>query len=85
MAVKCDVTKEEDVLAVFEVAKAQLGGVDVCVNNAGLAHEAPLLSGATSEWRNMLEVHAGFYLHKNIKHILSQLKSIACQPLGIIL
>ena len=56
MAVKCDVTKEEDILAVFEVAKAQFGGVDVCVNNAGLAHEAPLLSGATSEWRDMLEV-----------------------------
>ena len=58
MAVKCDVTKEEDILAVFEVAKAQLGGVDVCVNSAGLAHNAPLLSGATSEWRNMFEVYS---------------------------
>ena len=57
VAVKCDVTKEEDVMAVFEVAKAQFGGVDVCVNSAGVFHEAPLLSGATCKWRNMLEVY----------------------------
>ena len=56
VAVRCDVTKEEDVLALFETAKAQFGGVDVCVNNAGLAHNAPLLTGATSDWREMLEV-----------------------------
>lgn len=40
----------------FAAAKAQFGGVDVCVNNAGLAHNAPLLSGSTDDWRNMLEV-----------------------------
>lgn len=56
IAVYCDVAKEDEVKAMFAVAKAQFGGVDVCVNNAGLAHEAPLLSGATDDWRNMLEV-----------------------------
>ena len=40
----------------FAAAKAQFGGIDVCVNNAGLAHDAPLLSGSTDDWRNMLEV-----------------------------
>ena len=53
---KCDVAKEDEVKAMFAVAKAQFGGVDVCVNNAGLAHSAPLLSGSTDDWRNMLEV-----------------------------
>ena len=66
MAVKCDVTNEEDILAVFEVAKAQFGGVDVCVNNAGLAHNAPLLSGATSVWRNMLEVYMHVVLESHL-------------------
>ncbi len=53
---RCDVTKEEEVLEMFEKIKAQTGGVDVCVNNAGLAHDAPLLAGATSDWREMIEV-----------------------------
>ncbi len=53
---RCDVTKEEEVLEMFEKIKAQTGGVDVCVNNAGLSHDAPLLAGATSDWREMIEV-----------------------------
>lgn len=42
--------------AAFQKARDEFGGVDVCVNNAGLAHNAPLLSGATSDWKNMLDV-----------------------------
>lgn len=56
MPVKCDVAKEDEIKAMFDMAKMQFGGVDVCVNNAGLAHDAPLLSGTTEDWRNMLEV-----------------------------
>ena len=47
---------EDEVKGMFAVAKTQFGGVDVCVNNAGLAHNAPILSGCTGDWRNMLEV-----------------------------
>ena len=56
VAVKCDVKKEEDIKATFEVAKKEFGGVDVCISNAGLGHNAPLLSGSTEDWRDMLEV-----------------------------
>ena len=56
LAVKCDVSKEEEVKATFQRAQAEFGGVDVCINNAGLAHNAPLLSGATNDWKNMLDV-----------------------------
>ena len=55
-AVKCDVRQDGEVAAVFEAARASFGGVDVCVNNAGLSHDAPLLSGSTAEWKDMLEV-----------------------------
>lgn len=55
VAIKCDVRKEE-VIALFDEIKAKFGGVDVCINNAGLAHDAPLLTGATHEWRDMMEV-----------------------------
>ncbi|KAK3593626.1 hypothetical protein CHS0354_025519 [Potamilus streckersoni] len=56
-AIQCDLSKEEEILAMFEKIRAEFGGVDVCVNNAGLAHPAPLLSGDTQMWRNMLDVN----------------------------
>ena len=40
---KCDVTKEDEIVAVFDWIKKNLGGVDVCVNNAGLGDIASLL------------------------------------------
>lgn len=53
---KCDLSNEEEILAMFAAIKAQHGGVDVCINNAGLAHPEPLLNGKTSSWKNMMDV-----------------------------
>lgn len=55
--IKCDLTKEEEILAMFKQIQKDLGGVDVCINNAGLSHCAPLLSGSTADWKNMLDVN----------------------------
>uniref|UniRef100_A0A087XRN6 Dehydrogenase/reductase 11b, tandem duplicate 2 n=1 Tax=Poecilia formosa TaxID=48698 RepID=A0A087XRN6_POEFO len=52
---KCDLTNAEDIQSMFAIIKAQHKGVDVCINNAGLAHNEPLLSGKTSAWKNMLD------------------------------
>jgi len=57
VALQCDVTEEDDVKRMFRTIKDADKGVDVCVNNAGLSHAAPLLSGSTEQWRNMLEVN----------------------------
>ncbi|XP_028320377.1 dehydrogenase/reductase SDR family member 11-like [Gouania willdenowi] len=54
---KCDLTNEEEILSMFANIKAQHSGVDVCINNAGLAHAEPLLSGQTSGWKNMIDVN----------------------------
>lgn len=43
--IKCDLSKEEDILSAFEEVKKELGGVDILVNNAGVVHQS-LLSGA---------------------------------------
>ncbi|XP_052257591.1 dehydrogenase/reductase SDR family member 11-like isoform X2 [Dreissena polymorpha] len=56
-AITCDVAKEDEIIAMFSEIKNKYGGVDVCVNNAGLSHNAPLLSGETEQWRNMFEVN----------------------------
>ncbi|MCO6062465.1 SDR family NAD(P)-dependent oxidoreductase, partial [Pseudomonas sp. MOB-449] len=41
MVVKMDVTKEEDVQSAFERAALAYGGIDIVVNNAGLATSSP--------------------------------------------
>ena len=56
VAKKCDVSKEEDILALYDAIKTEYGGADVCINNAGLGHISPLLSGLTEDWREIMEV-----------------------------
>jgi NADP-dependent 3-hydroxy acid dehydrogenase YdfG len=52
-----DMRREEDVLRLFAVTRERFGGTDVLVNNAGLGRRAPLSSGPTGPWREMLEVN----------------------------
>jgi NADP-dependent 3-hydroxy acid dehydrogenase YdfG len=52
-----DMRVERDVLELIAVAGERFGGVDVLVNNAGLGRNAPLSSGTTEDWREMLEVN----------------------------
>ncbi|KAK5598892.1 Dehydrogenase/reductase SDR member 11 [Crenichthys baileyi] len=54
---KCDLTNVEEIQSMFSAIKEEHKGVDVCINNAGLAHPEPLLSGKTSAWKNMLDVN----------------------------
>ena len=42
-AVKCDVTKNSDIETAFNWVKDNLGGVDIVVNNAGVALNASLI------------------------------------------
>ena len=66
VAVKCDVRREEEVVAMFEKAVRELGGVDVLISNAGLANNEPLLTGSTAGWREMLEVGQLNYSTANV-------------------
>ena len=53
---KCDVSKEEDILSMMSAIKSKFGGADICVNNAGLGYDEPLLTGDAEKWRHVLEV-----------------------------
>ncbi|MGF1514573.1 MAG: SDR family NAD(P)-dependent oxidoreductase [Elainellaceae cyanobacterium] len=52
-----DLRQEAEISALFNRTQEKCGGVDLLVNNAGLGHRAPLLSGDTERWREMLEVN----------------------------
>ncbi|KAM4797127.1 dehydrogenase/reductase SDR family member 11 isoform 1-T1 [Rhinophrynus dorsalis] len=54
---KCDLSNEEEILSMFSAIKTLHQGVDVCINNAGLARPEPLLSGKTEGWRTMIDVN----------------------------
>jgi rhamnulose-1-phosphate aldolase/alcohol dehydrogenase len=63
IAVKMDVTSEESVRVAFEQAALAFGGVDVIVNNAGLASSAPITETTLSEWNKNWNVLAtGYFL-----------------------
>ncbi len=57
LVVPTDIRDEASIKALFDAAREDLGGVDILINNAGLGHLAPLLSGSTDHWREMLEVN----------------------------
>jgi 17beta-estradiol 17-dehydrogenase / 3beta-hydroxysteroid 3-dehydrogenase len=53
----CDLRDEAAILGMFARIRTELGGVDVLINNAGLGRDAPLCSGVTEHWREMLELN----------------------------
>jgi 3-oxoacyl-[acyl-carrier protein] reductase len=55
-AVRCDVTKEEDVQRLFDTAVEKLGRLDVLVNNAGLGGTAAVVEMTDEQWTRVLDV-----------------------------
>lgn len=51
-----NVTSEDDVQRLVEVAEAQTGGVDVLINNAGLGGSKRLTEMSDQEWSTVLDV-----------------------------
>jgi len=51
-----DVSKEDDVRALFDGVLARHGRLDVLVNNAGIIRDALLLQTRTPDWRRIQEV-----------------------------
>ena len=54
---RADVSREDDVIAMFERAKAELGTIDILVANAGLQRDAPLHEMTLEQWRKVLDVN----------------------------
>ena len=54
--VLCNVTKEDEVQAMFELAAAEMGHVDVLMNNAGLGGYAKIVDMTDEQWNVVLDV-----------------------------
>ncbi|PZD96311.1 bifunctional rhamnulose-1-phosphate aldolase/short-chain dehydrogenase [Paenibacillus sambharensis] len=63
IAVKMDVTKEEEVAAAYKETALTYGGVDIIVNNAGLATSSPFDETSLKEWNlNISVLGTGYFL-----------------------
>ncbi|MFC4597655.1 bifunctional aldolase/short-chain dehydrogenase [Cohnella hongkongensis] len=63
LAVKMDVTSEQDVRRAFDMAALRFGGIDIVVNNAGLATSSPFDETSLKEWQlNMDVLGTGYFL-----------------------
>ncbi len=52
-----DLRDEAQILSFFSAVHERFGRLDVLINNAGLGHKEPLMTGKTDAWREMLEVN----------------------------
>ncbi|MBZ2175833.1 3-oxoacyl-[acyl-carrier-protein] reductase [Schnuerera sp. xch1] len=63
MSIKADVSKEEDVAKMLEVAKDKLGDIDILVNNAGITKDNLIMRMKTKEWDEVINTNLrGTYL-----------------------
>ena len=57
MAVRCDITKEEDVADLVDQVNAQYGSVDILINNAGITTPESFLKLPTKKWDLVMAVN----------------------------
>jgi glucose 1-dehydrogenase len=57
IAIQCDVSKEDQVIAMFQEAVATYGTVDILVNNAGLQRDAWFHEMTLKDWQFVLDVN----------------------------
>jgi meso-butanediol dehydrogenase/(S,S)-butanediol dehydrogenase/diacetyl reductase len=71
IALRCDVTREADIRASLDRIKADLGQIDIVVNNAGIASPPgmPFTRNTEAEWDQAYEV--------NVKSVFLMCKAIA--------
>lgn len=59
LALKCDVSVEEEVYSVVEKANAQFGNIDILINNAGIfrVDRGPFAESKTEYWKKKIDIN----------------------------
>ena len=63
MAVKADLSQPDQVDAMFRQIESVWGGVDILINNAGIAQQKLFTDLTAADWDRMLSVNAGGVFH----------------------
>ena len=68
LALRCDVTDEEEVEHAIGAAWQAFGGLDVVVHNAGVFETAPLIECSTELWRRTLRTNldSAFFVFRSV-------------------
>ena len=56
-AYQADVSKEDQVVAMFDAMREEFGTVDVVINNAGLQQDAPVDKMSLAQWQKVIDVN----------------------------
>ena len=57
IAVKCDVSKEDEVIKIISKVVETFGGIDILVNNAGIVFDVPIFERTTEQFKRTTEVN----------------------------
>jgi len=57
LALRADVSREDQVSAMFEKMKTELGTIDILINNAGLQQDAPFDEMTLDQWNLVIKVN----------------------------
>jgi glucose 1-dehydrogenase len=57
VGVKADVSREDEVIAMFEKARREFGTVDILVNNAGLQRDSAFTEMTLAQWQKVIDVN----------------------------
>ncbi len=75
IAVKADVSKEEEVTEMFSIIRRELGEVDIVVCNAGIAGQMQIQDISKERWKQFFETNVDGMFHvvqEAIPHMLSE-------------
>lgn len=63
LAIKADVSNEEEVNSMIEIVNNEMGGIDILVNNAGITKDNLLIRMKTEDWDDVINTNLrGVYL-----------------------
>lgn len=57
LAIRCDVTREEDIQEMVRIVEGELGPIDILINNAGITTPEPFLKLSTKKWDLVMSVN----------------------------
>jgi len=57
ICVKADVSKEDEVQAMFKAAIAEFGTIDILINNAGVQRDAPFTDMTLDQWNTVININ----------------------------